>query len=155
MKIILNLKMFSGTYTLTTYKDAGYSAATPSASTSLGKDDEVTYTLTFASGYEFDDCEIIAGGATYNPSTKKLTMGNANAVVYFKSKANNKYIVTEDVHIGLNNAELNLKKNTVLQFAPNGAVIGVDVSGGGQSITLSTMQPAIDSLIASGALVKM
>lgn len=152
MKIILNLQMFSGTYTLTTYKDAGYSAATPSASTSLGKDDEVTYTLTFASGYEFDECEIISGGATYNPSTKKLTMGNANAVVYFKSKANNKYIVTEDVHIGLNNATLDLKKNTVLVVAANGAIYDVN-NGGGTAI--STCTGAIDGLIASGVLVKL
>lgn len=152
MKIILNLQMFSGTYTLTTYKDAGYSAATPSASTSLGKDDEVTYTLTFASGYEFAECEIISGGATYNPSTKKLTMGNANAVVYFKSKANNKYIVTEDVHIGLNNATLDLKKNTVLVVAANGAIYDVN-NGGGTAI--STCTGAIDGLIASGVLIKL
>ena len=152
MKIILNLQMFSGSYTLTTYKDAGYSAATPSASTSLGKDDEVTYTLTFASGYEFDECEIIAGGATYNPSTKKLTMGNANAVVYFKSKADNKYIVTEDVHIGVNNATLDLKKNTVLVKAANGAIIDV-TNGGGTAI--STCTGAIDGLIESGVLVKL
>lgn len=152
MKIILNLQMFSGTYTLTTYKDAGYSAATPSASTSLGKDDEVTYTLTFASGYEFDECEIISGGATYNPSTKKLTMGNANAVVYFKSKANNKYIVTEDVHIGLNNATLDLKKNTVLVVAANGAIYDVTYGGG---TAISTCTGAIDGLIASGVLVKL
>lgn len=152
MKIILNLKMFSGTYTLTTYKDAGYSAATPSASTSLGKDDEVTYTLTFASGYEFDDCEIIAGGATYNPSTKKLTMGNANAVVYFKSKANNKYIVTEDTFVRVNNAELDLKKNTVLVKAANGVVYDVN-NGGGTAITTCT--GAIDGLIEAGVLVKL
>ena len=152
MKIILNLQMFSGTYTLTTYKDAGYSAATPSASTSLGKDDEVTYTLTMASGYEFAECEIISGGATYNPSTKKLTMGNANAVVYFKSKANNKYIVTEDVHIGLNNATLDLKKNTVLVVAANGAIYDVN-NGGGTAI--STCTGAIDGLIEAGVLIKL
>jgi hypothetical protein len=57
--------------------------------------------------------------------------------------------------MNVNGAELNLKKNTVLQLAANGAIIGVDVASGGQAITLSTMQPAIDSLIASGVLVKI
>lgn len=152
MKIILNLKMFAGSLTLTTYKDAGLSAATPSASTSLAKDDEVTYTLTFASGYELDECEIIEGGATYNPATKKLTMGAANAVVYFKTKANNKYIVTEDVKLSVNGATLSLKKNTVLVKAANGAVIDV-TNGGGTAI--STCGAAIDGAVAAGVLVKI
>ena len=155
MKIILNLRMFAGSLTLTTYSDAGYSTCSASASSSLAKDDEVTYTIAMATGYEFDECEIIAGGATYDPDTKKLTMGASNAVVSFKSKANNKFMVTENVYMNVNGAELNLKKNTVLQLAANGAIIGVDVASGGQAITLSTMQPAIDSLIASGVLVKI
>ena len=154
-KIHLNLQMFSGSYTLTTYKDAGYSAATPSSASSLGKDDEVTYTITMASGYEFDECEIISGGATYDPDTKKLTMGNASAVVNFKSKANNKYLVTENVYVNVNGSELSLKKNVVLQLAANGAIIGAEAASGGQSITLATFQPAIDGLIASGVLVKL
>lgn len=152
MKIILNLRMFSGSLTLTTYKDAGLSAATPSASTSLAENDEVTYTLTFASGYELAECEIIAGGATYNPATKKLTMGAANAVVYFKTKANNKYIVTEDVKLGVNGDTLSLKKNTVLVKAANGAVIDV-TNGGGTAI--STCGAAIDGAVVAGVLVKI
>ena len=155
MKIILNLKMFAGSLTLTTYKDAGLSAATPSASTSLAEEDEVTYTLTFATGYELDECEIIAGGATYNPATKKLTMGAANAVVYFKTKANNKFLVTENAYANVNGAEIELKKNMVLEIGNNGAVIGVRAASGGQSLTLATFQPAIDGLIASGVLVKI
>ena len=152
-KIHLNLQLFAGSLTLTTYSDSGYSACTASASSSLAQNDEVTYTITMASGYEYDDCEIIAGGATYNPTTKKLKMGASNAVVYFKSKANNKYIVTEDVHIGLNNAELNLKKNTVLVVAANGAIYDVTYASGGTAI--STCTGAIDGLIASGVLVKL
>ena len=152
-KIRLNLQLFAGSLTLTTYSDSGYSACTASASSSLAQNDEVTYTITMASGYEYDDCEIIAGGATYNPTTKKLKIGASNAVVYFKSKANNKYIVTEDVHIGLNNAELNLKKNTVLVVAANGAIYDVTYASGGTAI--STCTGAIDGLIASGVLVKL
>lgn len=152
MKIILNLKMFAGSLTLTTYKDAGMTTATPSANSSLAENDEVTYTLTPASGYEFAECEIIAGGATYNPATKKLKMGAANAVVYFKTKANNKYIVTEDVKLSVNGATLSLKKNTVLVKAANGAVIDV-TNGGGTAI--STCGAAIEGAIASGVLVKI
>ena len=155
MKIILNLRMFSGSLTLTTYYDAGYSACSASASSSLAKDDEVTYTITMASGYEYDDCEIIAGGATYNPSTKKLTMGASNAVVYFKSKADNKYLVTENVVLNVNNSRLSLKKNMVLDIGPSGVIIGVTPASGGQSITLATYQAAIDGLIESGVLVKL
>ena len=152
MKIHLNLRMFSGSLTLTKYNDAGYSTCTASATTSLAEDDEVTMTLVYASGYEFDECEVIAGGCTYNPSTKKIKMGASNAVVYFKSKADNKYIVTEDVHIGLNNATLDLKKNTVIVTAANGAIIDV-TNGGGTAI--STCTGAIDGLIESGVLVKL
>ena len=150
--IHLNLRMFSGNLTLTKYNDAGYSTCTASASSSLAENDEVTMTLVYASGYEFDECEIIAGGCTYNPSTKKIKMGASNAVVYFKSKANNKYIVTENCHVGVNNATLELKKNTVLVKAANGAIIDV-TNGGGTAI--STCTGAIDGLIASGVLVKI
>ena len=147
----LNLKMFAGALTLTTYADAGYSACSASSSSSLAQNDEVTYTITMASGYEYADCEIISGGATYNPATKKLKMGASNAVVYFKSKANNKYIVTEDVHIGVNNAVLNLKKNTVLLVAANGAVYDVTSEG----TTISTCTGAIPGLVEAGVLVKI
>ena len=152
MKIHLNLQMFSGSLTLTKYNDAGYSTCTASASSSLAQDDEVTMTLVFASGYEFDECEVIAGGCTYNPSTKKIKMGASNAVVYFKSKANNKYIVTENCHVGVNNATLELKKNTVLVKAANGAIIDV-TNGGGTAI--STCTGALDGLIAAGVIVKI
>lgn len=147
----LNLKMFAGALTLTTYADAGYSACSASSSSSLAQNDEVTYTITMASGYEYADCEIISGGATYNPATKKLKMGASNAVVYFKSKANNKYIVTEDVHIGVNNAVLNLKKNTVLLVAANGAVYDVTSEG----TAISTCTGAIPGLVEAGVLVKI
>lgn len=152
MKIHLNLRMFSGSLTLTKYNDAGYSTCTASATTSLAENDEVTMTLVYASGYEFDECEIIAGGCTYNPSTKKIKMGASNAVVYFKSKANNKYIVTEDTFVRVNNAELDLKKNTVLVKAANGVVYDVN-NGGGTAITTCT--GAIDGLIEAGVLVKL
>jgi len=152
MKIHLNLQMFSGSLTLTKYNDAGYSTCTASASSSLAQDDEVTMTLVFASGYEFDECEVIAGGCTYNPSTKKIKMGASNAVVYFKSKADNKYIVTENCHVGVNNATLELKKNTVLVKAANGAIIDV-TNGGGTAI--STCTGALDGLIAAGVIVKI
>jgi len=152
MKIHLNLQMFSGSLTLTKYNDAGYTTCSASSSSSLAENDEVTMTIVYASGYEFDECEVIAGGCTYNPSTKKIKMGASNAVVYFKSKANNKYIVTENCHVGVNNATLELKKNTVLVKAANGAIIDV-TNGGGTAI--STCEGALDGLIAAGVIVKI
>lgn len=152
MKIHLNLQMFAGSLTLTKYNDAGYTTCSASSSSSLAQNDEVTMTLVFESGYEFDECEVIAGGCTYNPSTKKIKMGASNAVVYFKSKADNKYIVTENCHVGVNNATLELKKNTVLVKAANGAIIDV-TNGGGTAI--STCEGALDGLIAAGVIVKI
>ena len=148
----MDLQRFSGSLTLTTYYDSGFSACSASASSSLAEDDEVTYTITMGTGKEFAECEIISGGATYNPTTKKLKMGASNAVVYFKSKANNKYIVTENCHVGVNNATLELKKNTVIVKAANGAIIDV-TNGGGTAI--STCTGALDGLIASGVIVKI
>jgi len=147
----LNLKMFAGSLTLTTYKDAGYSTCSASSSSSLAENDEVTYTITMASGYEYADCEIISGGATYNPATKKLKMGASNAVVYFKSKADNKYMVTEAVEVTVNNTKLKLAKNTVLQVAANGAIIDVDCAG----TAISTCTGAIPGLVEAGVLVKI
>ena len=152
MMIKLNLQMFAGSLTLTKYNDAGYTTCSASSSSSLAQNDEVTMTIEYASGYEFDECEVIAGGCTYNPSTKKIKMGASNAVVYFKSKANNKYIVTENCHVGVNNATLELKKNTVLVKAANGAIIDV-TNGGGTAI--STCTGALDGLIAAGVIVKI
>ena len=148
----MDLQLFAGALTLTTYADAGYSACSASASSSLAKDDEVTYTLTMATGKEFADCEIIAGGATYNPETKKLTMGASNAVVYFKSKANATYKVTENCYCNVNGTVTNLKRNMVLVKGANGEITDVTCTG----TDLSSLNAnVISQLVAAGVLVKI
>jgi len=54
--------------------------------------------------------------------------------------------------VGVNNATLELKKNTVLVKAANGAIIDV-TNGGGTAI--STCTGALDGLIAAGVIVKI
>lgn len=148
----MNLQLFAGSLTLTTYKDAGYTTCNASASSSLGEEDEVTYTIVMASGYEYADCEIIAGGATYNPETKKLTMGDANAVVYFKSKANATYKVTENCYCNVNGTVTNLKRNMVLVKGANGEITDVTCTG----TDLSSLNAnVISQLVAAGVLVKI
>jgi len=136
-------------YTITIYKDANVTIATPSADAG-DKDDEITMTLVFAAGYELDECEVIAGGVTYNPTTKKFVVGQANVVLYFKSKKNNLYKVTENATVVLNGAKTELAKNTVLELTPNGAIKGVTCAG-----TEVTVNGAMDGLIEQGVLIKM
>lgn len=151
-KLSMNLQLFAGALTLTTYSDAGFSACTASASSSLAKDDEVTYTITMASGYEFDECEIIAGGATYDPDTKKLTMGANNAVVYFKSKDATTYKVVENCYTCVNGTVTKLTRNMKIVKGVNGAIIGVDCAGTDLGSLNATI---VAQLVASGVLVKM
>jgi len=148
----MDLQLFAGSLTLTTYKDAGYTTCSASASSSLAEDDKVTYTIVMASGYEYADCEIIAGGATYDPETKKLTMGDANAVVYFKSKPNATYKVTENCYCNVNGTVTNLKRNMVLVKGANGEITDVTCTG----TDLSSLNANIISqLVAAGVLVKI
>ena len=151
-KIRMNLQLFSGSLTLTTYSDAGYSTCSASASSSLAQNDEVTYTIVMASGKEYADCEIIAGGATYNPATKKLKMGASNAVVYFKSKADATYKVTENCYVNVNGVVTNLTRNMVLVKGANGEIIDVTCTGSDLS---SLSADIVSQLVASGVLVKI
>lgn len=148
----MDLQMFAGSLTLTTYKDSGYTTCSASASSSLAEDDEVTYTIVMASGKEYADCEIIAGGATYNPTTKKLKMGASNAVVYFKSKANATYKVTENCYCNVNGTVTNLKRNMVLVKGANGEITDVTCTG---TDCTSLNANVVSQLVAAGVLVKI
>ena len=155
MKIVLNLRMFEGGHSVTVVYDDGFSAASASATSDVAKDTEVTISTTLVSGYELDTYEVITGGVTVNASTGKFTMGEANVIIACRSKANNKFMVTEDVFMRVNSYELNLKKNMVVTVGKSGAIIKVEPASGGQSLTLANYQPAIDGLIDSGVLVKL
>lgn len=147
----LNLQYFAGGHSVTLYKDAGVTTFTASADSDVQKNAEVTLTVVMASGYEVAEYEVIAGGVTVNASTKKFTMGEADVVIYLKSKANNSYVVTEDVDVTINGSKTHLGKNVKLQLTKNGGVYGVTISG-----TAITFDAAvIAQLVADGILVKI
>lgn len=147
----LNLQYFAGGHSVTLYKDSGASAFTASANSDVAKDAEVTLSHTLASGYEVAEYEVIAGGVTVNPSTKKFVMGEADVVIFLKTKKNNVYAVTEDVDVNINNTKTHLAKNVKLLKNAKGAVYGVEVSG--TEITFDAATVA--QLVSAGILVKL
>ena len=112
----------------------------------------MTYTITMASGKEFAECEIIAGGATYNPGTKKLKMGASNAVVFFKSKGSKTYKIVENCYCNVNGTATKLTRNMILQKGPNGAIIDVTCTGTDLS---SLSADILANLVKNGAAVKI
>ena len=74
MKWKMDLILFDTTYTVTVKKDANITTATASAA-SGAKGTEITLTITPATGYEVAEYEVIEGGVTVNPTTKKFTIG--------------------------------------------------------------------------------
>ena len=146
----LNLQYFAGGHSVTLYKDAGASAFTASADSDVQQNAEVTLTVTLASGYEVKEYEVIAGGVTVNPSTKKFTMGTADVVINLKTQKNNLYAVTEDTVVNINGTKTSLGKNVKLLKAANGAIYGAQVTPTEISIDAAT----IAQLVSAGILVK-
>ena len=152
MKWKMDLILFDTTYTVTVKKDANITTATASAA-SGAKGTEITLTITPATGYEVAEYEVIEGGVTVNPTTKKFTIGEANVLIYVKSKANNKYLVTEECKACINGGAWTvLHKNAVVQLTPNGVPKGVTAENGGASVTVND---GIQYLIDQGILVKI
>ena len=147
----LNLQYFAGGHSVTLYKDAGVTTFTASADSDVQKNAEVTLTVVFASGYELDEYEVIAGGVTVDPSTKKFTMGEADVVIYLKSKANNKYKIVESCDVNINGSKTALTKNTKIIYSANGAIAGVECSG--TAITLDA--ETVKQLVKDGIIVKI
>jgi len=150
MKMILDL--FAGGHSVTLYKDSHVTTFTASSDSDVQKNAEVTLTVVIADGYEVDEYEVIAGGVTVDPSTKKFTMGEADVVIYLKTKANNKYMVTEETMASVNDTKVELHANTIYELTPNGVIKGVSAASGGASITASA---AVQQLIDQGILVKL
>ena len=146
----LNLQMYTG-YSLTIYKDGNVTTATAAKDSGLAKDEETVLTLVFSDGYELDEVEIISGGATFTPSTKKVKMGDADAVINVKSKKDNLYKVVESTYCCVNGTVTRLGRNMKLVCTANGAV--ADVSCAGTELSLNA--DIIAALVASGAIVKM
>lgn len=146
----LDLRLFDATtYTVTVYKDSGVTTATPSAD-SGAKDTEITLTLVFESGKELDEIEVVTGGVTVNQSTKKFTIGEANVVLYVKSKANNLYKVTEDCTVNVNGTKQIFNRNVIVEVTKQGGVKGVSCEG-----TAITSNDAVQQLIDQEILVKI
>ena len=153
----LNLHLFDdpATYTVSCNADSGFTAFSASPA-SGAKDTTVTLTITPKSGKELDEIEVVAGGVTLETSSQGVVsfdIGEANVVLYAKSKANNLYLVTEECKACLNGGAWTvLHKNAKLQLTPNGAPKAVVAEGGGTSVTVDA---AIQNLIDQGILVKL
>ena len=150
MKKIMNLQLFDG-HSVTCYRDAGASAFSASPNSSVAKDAEVTLTVTLASGYEVDEYEVIAGGVTVDPATKKFTMGEADVVINLKTKANNKYKNVENSDVWVNGSKTALQRNMTLEKGLNGAIVGV--TSNGTAITLSS--EIVADLVKAGTIIKI
>ena len=146
----LDLQFYAGGHSVTLYKDAGVTTFTASSDSDVQKNAEVTLTVDFASGYELDKYDVIAGGVTVNPSTKKFTMGEENVVISLKSKKNNIYAVTEDVDVNINGSVTHLGKNVKVLTSANGAICGAEVTPTAITIDAAT----VAQLVAAGILVK-
>ena len=150
MKMILDL--FAGGHSVTLHKDSHVTTFTASADTDVQKNTDVTLTVEIASGYEVDEYEVIAGGVTVNPETKKFKMGEADVVIFLKTKANNLYMVTEETMVNVNDNPIRLHKNAKVVLTPNGVPKAIAVENGGTAITASD---AVQNLIDQGILVKI
>jgi len=152
MKMILDL--FAGGHSVTCLKDAHMTTFSASATTDVQENATVTLTVTPASGYEVDEIEVCAGGVTVTltSSTYSFTMGNADVTLYCKSKADNKYMITEECMASVNETKVVLHANNVISLTPNGVPKAVTAANGGASVTVT---PAIQSLIDQGILVKI
>jgi len=148
MKMILDL--FSGGHSVTVVKDEGISAASASSSSDVAKDAEVTLTVTAASGYEIKEYDVLAGGVTVDPATKKFTMGESDVIIAVKSRATTSYLVTEETMVNVNDNPVRLHKNAKVVLTPNGVPKAVIADGGAATVT---MNDAVQSLIDQGILV--
>lgn len=150
MKMILDL--FEGGHSVSVYGDAGVSAVEADETTDVQEETEVTLTVTLKTGYEIAGYDVIAGGVTVDPEEKTFEMGDEDVVICVKTKANNKYLVTEECVASVNDAKVVLHKNAKVVLTPNGVPKEVVAESGGASITVT---PAIQNLIDQGILVKI
>ena len=150
MRMILNL--FAGGHAVKILKDAHISAASASATTDVAKDAEVTLTVTAASGYDIAEYEVLEGGVTVNPSTKKFVMGEADVTIMVRSALANNYMVTEECMIDINGTREYLHTNETVVKTKNGVPKQITVKNGGKVISDSD---AVKSPVDQGILVKI
>ncbi len=146
----LNLQQFTG-YSLTIATTTGVASATAAKDTGLAKDEETVLTITYSSGYEDAGVEIISGGGSYNPTTKKYKSGEADGIIQVKAKKNNMYKITENCYVNVNGSATELIRNMTFTYGANGAITGIDCDG--SEVTVSA--DVVKSLVAEGVLVKI
>lgn len=147
----LDLQYFAGGHSVTCVKDDGATTFSASATSDVQKNAEVTLTVVLETGYEVDKYDVLTGGVTVNPSTKKFTMGEADVVIALKTKGNNVYAVVEDCTVNINGTATHLAKNVQLLQSASGGVYGVTVSG--TAITLDAA--VVAQLVKDGVIVKI
>ena len=154
MEMILDL--FAGGHSVTVIADDGFTSATADKTSDVAKDAEVTITPVMKTGKEVAEYEVVAGGVTVtigDEGVGTFDMGEANVTIYAKSKANNKYLVTEECWACLNGGTPTvLHKNAKVVLTPNGVPKAVEAEEGGATVTVDA---AIQNLIDQGILVKI
>jgi len=151
MKHEMNLQLFAGGHSVTVIGDAGVSSASASSSSDVQANAEVTLTVTLASGKEIDKYDVVKGGVTVDPSTKKFVMGTADVVIVIKTKGNNVYKIVENCDVWVNGSKTHLQRNLTLEKGPNGAIVGV--TGDGSAVTLNS--EIVAELVKAGTLIKI
>ena len=153
MRIVLNLRMFAEDgHSVSVYGDAGFTAIEADETSGVAAETEVTISYTLETGYEFDEYQVIQGGPL-EIEDDKFEMPDADVVILAKSKGDNVYIVTENVYMSVNDAVIRLQKNTEVQLSGSGAIIGVEIEGGGTAI--NGCAAAVENLVKTGVLVKI
>lgn len=150
----MRLDLFAGGHSVTCYKDSHMTTFSASSTSDVQAEATVTLTVTPASNYELDEIEVISGDVTpvLNGTTWEFTMGSSNVVLYAKTKADNKYMITEETMACLNDSKTVLHQNTVVTMTPNGVPKEISAASGGASVTVNA---AIQQLIDQGVLVKL
>ncbi len=148
----LDLQLFTG-YTVTCKKDAHMTTFSASPNSSVATNADVELTVTPASGYELDGIEVIEGGVTLTYDATNgwgFKMGEADVILYAKTKKNNLYRVTEECTIWVNDAKTVLHKNVEVVLTPQGGIAAVNATP-----AEITVNDVIQGLIDQGILVKV
>ena len=151
-KHLMDLQLFAGGHSVTVLKDAHMTTASASATSDVQAEATVTLTLTPATGYELDTVEVLAGGVTIEyGDAVTFEMGSENVQLIARSKKANTYQVLENCDVWVNGTKSQLRRNTTLVKAPNGAIKAVEVSG--TTVTLNAEMVA--DLVKQGVIVKI
>ena len=98
--------------------------------------------------------EVVSGGVTidYDPDDGySFDMGEADVVLYVKSKSNKLYKIVENTIINVNGSKTELTRNMMIKYGANGAIVAVDCKG----TELSINADILAELVANNIVIKM